>query len=492
MNINTDTYKVARLARDHRFDGVFYTGVLTTGIFCRPICPAPAPKEQNVKYFKSAAEAASFGLRPCKRCRPELVSDMRNWHISEQLVQSAMQMINAGFLDEQTVEQLAQKLGITSRHLTRLFNQQLGASPIQINLSRKLLLARRLLLETALPVTDIALSTGFASVRRFNDAFKKFYQYSPSEVRAKSTIKQQKNTQSLTLTLCYKPPFDWLNLFRFYQQRQIAGVEQVTDTSYQRNIQFDDSVGTICVTANSEKHQLLLELCNIEPKYITKVIANVRRQFDLDTDLKIIQDNFNTCPLLSSVINKNSGLRLPGSYDVFETAIRAIIGQQISVAACTTIMARVAERAMHHFKFALPVFPTAKQMLEISLDNIGLTQARIDTIKRLALAVANKQINLAPYQNSEQVIDSLLALKGIGPWTANYIAFRGMALPDNFPAADLGLRKALKSQFTEQQMAKDGLPKVALVEKYALRWQPYRSYAAILLWNSLLLDEKDR
>lgn len=470
------SYKTARLARDHRFDGVFYTGVLTTGIFCRPVCPAPAPKEDNVRYFRSAAEASLYGLRPCKRCRPELAADISHWHISEHLLHVAQRLINEGFLQNHSIQELAERLGVTDRHLRRLFKEQVGASPIQIDLVRRLLLARRLILESSLSLTDIALSSGFNSVRRFNDAFKKFYQYPPSAIKQRRTTAQQ----PLTLTLNYRPPYHWGAMMAFLQPRVIAGVESVVDGSYERTICIGDEYGSYRLTPGKQ-NTVELSIAGISPSALPEIIGRVRRQFDLNCDLQTIHDHLSETPYLRAVIEKTKGLRLPGSWDPFETLIRAIVGQQISVAACTTILGRIAARFSQELE--TPRFPKPTELASMDLSGIGLTQTRIETIHRVSGAVTDGTIGFNIDLSAQEFVERLLTIKGVGPWTANYAAFRGMGFSDNFPAADLGLRKAMQPLIAEK--AADGLPKVSAVEAFAERWQPYRSYAAILLWQSL-------
>ena len=471
-------YKTARLARDHRFDGVFYTGVLTTGIFCRPVCPAPAPKETNVRYFRSAAEASLSGLRPCKRCRPELAADISHWHISEHLLHVAHRMINEGFLQTHSINDLADKLGVSDRHLRRMFNQQLGASPIQIDLVRRLLLARRLLLESSLSITEIVHCSGFKSVRRFNDAFKKFYQYPPS------AIKQSPGTDSdlLTLTLSYRPPYDWPAMLGFLQARAIAGIEQVTDDYYQRTIVIDQEQGSYRLTPVSG-NKVELSIKGISPAALPEIIARVRRQFDLNTDIQSIHEFLATTPLLAEIIGQSPGLRLPSSWDPFETLVRAVVGQQISVVACTTILGRIVARHTEQHGFTNPRFPDPYELSELNLNEIGLTKTRAETLTRVSRAIVAGEVGFSVDQPADDFIEQLTAIKGIGPWTANYTAFRGMGFTDNFPAADLGLRKAMRPLITE--LASDGLPNIKRVEEYARTWRPYRSYAAILLWHSL-------
>lgn len=471
-------YKTARLARDHRFDGVFYTGVLTTGIFCRPVCPAPAPKEDNVRYFRSAAEASLFGLRPCKRCRPELAADISHWHISEHLLHVAHRLINEGYLQTHSINDLADKLGVSDRHLRRMFNEQLGASPIQIDLVRRLLLARRLLLESSLPITDIVHCSGFNSVRRFNDAFKKFYQYPPS------AIKQSTNTATdvLTLTLSYRPPYDWKAMLGFLSARMIAGIEQVSEYYYQRRIVIANEQGCFRITPISG-NKVELSIKGISPSALPEIIARVRRQFDLNTDLHSIHEFLANTPLLGNIIAQTPGLRLPSSWDPFETLVRAVVGQQISVVACTTILGRIVDRHCQQHELDTPRFPNPAEVSELELEGLGLTKTRAATLTRVAKAIDSGEVCFSLDQPADELIQQLTSIKGIGPWTANYTAFRGMGFTDNFPAADLGLRKAMRTLITET--ASDGLPKINRVEDYAKCWQPYRSYAAVLLWHSL-------
>ena len=481
--MNTSQYQTARKSRDSRYDGVFFVGVNSTGIFCRPICPAPLPKEKNVSYFRSAAEAVEAGLRPCKRCRPELALDMAHWHISEQLLRVAVQRIHSGYLDHHSLDELAADLGITSRHLRRLFTDSLGASPLKIDLARRLLMARRLLLETPMKVTDIALTSGFNSVRRFNDAFRRFYQYPPRELR--KATETSDTSKELTLTLSYRPPLDWRALLGFYRERAMSPLEEIHGDTYLRSFRTSSGYSYYRLSPIKGKHQLRLELGNCQTVLLPELITRVRRQFDLDSDILTIHEHLSNCPILKPVIERHPGLRLPGSFEPFETAVRAVIGQQISVRGCTTILNRVIARTQQHFNHPESGFPTPLELLELPLDNIGMTQSRIDTLRRLSKAIIDGQLSFSDSIHPEQLNEQLLRIKGIGPWTADYIAFRGMGFIDCMPFGDLGIRKALKTLRTDAEIMTDKLPSEAAIKNYSELWQPFRGYAALLLWQSL-------
>lgn len=461
----------ARLARDARFDGRFFTGVLSTGIYCRPICPARAPHEHNVQYFRVAAAAEQHGLRPCLRCRPELAPSPGGELPA--LVGQVLARIERGELADNTFAALATEAGITERTLRRQFEQHLGASPKQVEQTRRLLLAKRLLTETRLPITDVAFAAGFASIRRFNDAWQHAYGLAPSALRKRDGIPQEgaatvATEASLTLQLTYRPPHDVTAMLAFYRLRAIPGLERVDEHGYERRHRVGDREGWIRIEPG-EGHQLRLTLRDLPPSALPDLLYRVRRMWDLDADMARIGERLGQDPLLAQIEGRWPGVRLPGGWDEYEVMLRAIVGQQVSVKGAITIMGRLVARTQAQFGVA--ALPTPAQLCALNLDGIGMPGSRIRTLQGIAAALASGVISLATASDEQ-----LLALPGIGPWTIAYWRLRTGQDPDAFPASDLVLQKAL-----------GGGVKLPVKEVLARseRWQPWRAYAASWLWHAM-------
>lgn len=465
----------ARLSRDIRFDGKFFTAVLTTGIFCRPICPARPPKAENVRYYLSAQQAQLAGYKPCKRCFPE--------QAAEKSVPLKLKKIIQNFdYQHDSVKSIATRYQLSARQVQRLFQQYYGISPSEFFQQQRLLLARKLLLTTQLPISDICFASGFNSVRRFNKAIKTRYLTSPKELRKNKTI--NKPCDQVEIILAYRPPFDWSLMLSFFRYRQIPSIEKITDDEYQRNIRFgenDKCEGWIKVKHHATKSALILTTSLSDYRHLNWVITRVRRMFDLDADMMLIHKRLSNHAVLSDVISKYPGLRLPGCWDVFEFSIRAILGQQISVKAATTYAGRIAEKYGEIPNIKLPElalnFPDIEQLKNASFEGLGLTNARIATLKTWLNFYQTEHQLLSDYQSIEQLQTTLCQLKGIGPWTVNYIAMRGLSDPDAFPSADLGIIKALTID--------DNKPNNKAILALAEHWRPWRAYAAIYLWHSL-------
>jgi AraC family transcriptional regulator, regulatory protein of adaptative response / DNA-3-methyladenine glycosylase II len=474
----------ARLARDPRFDGLFFTGVLSTGIFCRPICPAPQPKARNVVYFPSAAAATGAGLRPCLRCRPESAPGTPAWNGTSATVARAMALIRQGALDAAGIESLAGRLGVGARHLRRLFAQHLGASPIAMANTQRVLFAKKLLGETPWPVTEIALSAGFGSIRRFNAAFRAIYGQSPSAFRRDVAGRHPAQPAWFqgSLTLPYRPPYQWARMLAFYNARAIAGVETVTADGYRRTVRCQGGMGTIQVAHAPTGHALVLTMALPDSSDLMPLVERVRRMFDLDANVAAVNQVLMADRLLAPLIQRLDGLRPPGAWDPFETAVRAVVGQQISVKAARTILGRIAALAGPAIGPADPLglthcFPTAEELLGADLARVGMSARRRQTLQGLAQAVADGTIDLGLHTDLEDFVQRLTRLPGIGPWTAQYIALRALGEPDAFPAGDLGLAQAL---------ARNGQrPTQRQILARAEAWRPWRAYAATYLWSSL-------
>jgi len=469
-----DVYERARLARDARFDGVFFTAVRSTGIYCRPMCPAPAPKPANVTYYPSAAAASAAGYRPCLRCRPEL-SPQAQQHLSEETVQRALALIGEGVLQEHTVQALADEVGLGARQLQRQFLQRLGATPAQVHATRRLLLAKQLLTETALPITQVALAAGFNSLRRFNAAFLEGCGMPPSALRRQ---REEVPGGELTLRLGYRPPLDFEAMLAFLRKRAIPGIEHIGAHGYRRVIGPPDASTLIEVTASAQRPELLLRIGQTDPRHIPDIVRRVRRLFDLDADLRAVHATLAREPLLAKAIERRPGLRVPGGWDGFETAVRAILGQQVSVAGATTLAARLVERhgaARDGMPPGLDrVFPTPRQLFDAPLETLGLPRSRAATLRALAAACLDGRLHFGAGQRLDAFVERCTALPGIGRWTAHYIAMRALTLPDAFPAGDLILQQVLGApdRLSERQ-----------TEARSQAWRPWRSYAVLQLWH---------
>ncbi|TQV68173.1 DNA-3-methyladenine glycosylase 2 family protein [Exilibacterium tricleocarpae] len=475
-------YERARLSRDPRFDGRFFTGVLSTGIYCRPICPAPAPKARNVVYFHSAAAAAAAGLRPCLRCRPEVAPDSAAWSGTEACVRRALKLIRAGALNDNSTEALAQRLGITDRHLRRLFARHLGAAPKVVATTQRLAFARQLLRETRLPIGELALAAGFKSVRQFNTGFRRAFEMTPGDYRrAQAGPRAQ---AGLRLLLHYRPPYAWRQLLDFFTTRAIPGVESVDDDSYRRVIRVGTSLGTIAVSQVPGKHCLQLAIEGIDSALLTQVVNRVRLLFDLDASPAAVAEVLAQDPLLAETVAAVPGLRLPGAWEPFELVVRAVLGQQVSVKAARTFAARIVERCGQPLAADAAsdvglthAFPTPSQLAQADLNGLGITGRRIRTLQQIGAAMAAGDLQLERGMDLATCLAQLQALPGIGPWTAHYIAMRGLSEPDAFPEGDLGLLKAL--QRVEPQAG------VRELSQRAEAWRPWRAYAVMYLWQTL-------
>jgi len=469
----------ARISRDRRFDGKFFIAVKTTGIYCRPVCPAPSPKQANIRYFSTAAAAAEAGFRPCLRCRPEAAPGTPAWLGTSAVVRRALRLIHDGALDEMSVDALAMKIGIGARHLHRLFTQHVGASPIAVAQTRRLHFAKRLLDETALPITQIALAAGFGSLRRFNDTFRKTYQRAPRELRKlRRGSSAAGAADEVRLRLAYRPPYDWNHVRDFLATRAIPGVERADADGYARTVATNSGPVCVHVLPLQSLHALELRVRGAAASELFQLSATARRVFDLAADPARIRRTFRTDPLLSTLMKMRPGLRIPGAWDPFECAVRAVLGQQVSVAAARTLAARLVLRAGEPLPVAhaglTHLFPSPAALASANLDGLGITGTRVRAINALANAVAGGQLDFAA--GWEKVTDALAALPGFGVWTAQYIALRALGEPDAFPTGDLVLRR----------MAGDGRGPLTTkeLEARAESWRPWRGYAVMHLWRA--------
>lgn len=484
MKLDDDRCYEALKSRDARFDGLFYVGVRTTGIYCRPVCPARRPLRKNVDFFRHPAEAEATGLRPCLKCRPETAPGTPAWQGTATTVSRALRLISEGLQDDLSVEDLAAQLGVTDRHLRRLFNEHLGATPVAVAQLYRVQLAKRLVSDTSLPFTEVAFASGFNSLRRFNAAFKNTYGRAPRDLRRESAAsKRSRGDETFTVHLSYRPPFDIDAQLAYLTGRAIPGVEVVSEGQYRRVVQFGDAVGTICVEDGTRENQLRLHVDVELAGYLPQIVERIRRLFDLYAEPDAIRDALNTDPTLRKLLKRRPGQRVPGAWCPFELTMRAILGQQISVKGATTLSGRLVEKYGEKLKSEshpglTHAFPTPERLSRVKLNSVGVPLARAEALRGVARAFAQGELNLGPGTDPEVAYEKLVSLKGIGPWTAQYVLMRGLGDPDAFPIDDLGIINALDALEGARYKGKK------LLER-AEAWRPWRGYATLHLWASL-------
>ena len=472
-------------SHDARFDGRFFVGVSSTGIYCRPICRVKLPKEENCTFFGSAASAEAAGYRPCRRCRPELAPGLAPTDSTSRIARKAAMAIEESCLADLCISDLARMLGITDRHLRRAFSAEYGVSPLQYLQTRRLLLAKGLLADTSLPVTQVALAAGFGSIRSFNDLFKKHYRSTPGQFRSTGKNILDHN-ETITLSLGYRPPYAWEELIRFLSDRAIPGVECVEDGIYRRTVALRSGgnicFGWVCVGNMPGKNSLSVTVaCTLLP-VLSKVLARIRCLFDVNCSPSAVYDKLRIMNELVPDICV-PGLRLPGCFDPFEISVRAVLGQQVTVKAARTLAMRFAEtfgvKVTTPFDRLNRTFPAPDAIcaleapVEDHLGPLGITRVRARSIRALAEAIVTGSISVSPGADPELEMDKLLRLPGFGPWTVQYIGMRAFGWPDAFPHTDYGVKKAL-CEMTPTEIL-----------ELSQAWRPWRSYATISLWNSL-------
>ncbi|HLI65326.1 MAG TPA: AlkA N-terminal domain-containing protein [Caulobacteraceae bacterium] len=481
MDLDHDACYRAIQTRDARFDGRLFTGVKTTGIYCRPVCPARTPKRENVNFYPTAAAAQEAGFRPCLRCRPETSPDLGAWRGSSNTVSRALRLIEAGALDAADVDALAGRLGVGERQLRRLFKVHLGASPIAVAQTRRVLLAKQLIHETLLPMVQVAMAAGFGSVRRFNETFQQLYDRPPRALR-RSSAPDEPTAGAVTLKLAYRAPYDWQAMLAFLAARAIPGVEVVRDGVYARAIELDGVRGALRVAPAVGESRLAVAINFPRLDLLPAIIARLRRVFDLAADPLTIGAHLAEDPELAPLVAARPGLRVPGAWDGFEMAVRAVLGQQITVSAAIALAGRVAREyggpipePLPGFESIAHAFPSAERLAGVDLSGLPMPRARSKALEALAAAAAADPDLFGPRGDLETAITRLTALPGIGEWTAQYIAMRQLREPDAFPAADIGLMRAMASA--------DGVrPDARALLARAERWRPWRAYAAQHLW----------
>ncbi len=477
-----DCYQ-ALSARDARFDGRFFVAVKSTGIYCRPICPARTPKERSCLFVETAAAAEQAGFRPCLRCRPELAPSSPAVSLEEALYAA----IRARALEGDSVDELALRAGFSARQLRRLMVKAFGVSPVEIMQTERLLFAKKLLQETSLPTAQVALSAGFGSIRRFNALFQSRYALSPTVLRREGgTGTDLGKVDTLRLRLAYRPPFAWRELLEYLTRRAVPGVEFVDAerSLYARTVAFGEHRGWVQVEPGAGPW-LEVTLPAALAGVSWPILTRLRAQFDLDANPAAIDAHLRADPLLAPSVELHPGLRTPGAWDTFELAVRAVLGQQISVAGASTLAARLAAKFGELIETPFPYLSRLSPMADTlgaaeveEIAGIGLPRARAATLRDLGLAAGRGELAFGPVASVEEVVSTMSKIRGIGEWTAQYVAMRALRFPDAFPASDLGVRKALVPVGAT-------LPSEREVLARAAAWRPWRAYATLHLWQTL-------
>lgn len=462
-----DVFYNAMLARDPRFDGKFFVGVKTTGIYCRPVCPAK-PKRENVEFFSNHLAAEKAGYRPCLRCRPESAPQSPAWIGKSALVKRALRMIDKIETLEFNEDDFANLFGVSARHLRRLFIEEVGKTPKQLSFENRLNLARKLISETSLPITEVAFAAGFNSIRRFNDAFKERFKKSPSEIRRKPA----KHETTLTIRLSYRPPFDFKGLLHFYRSHAVGRLEWFEESVMHRIVEVDGKVGQITLSDLPEESCVKLEIDFPDTTALHTIISRVRSLLDLDSDPVIIANTLETDKDMKALLKKHPGIRLPSGWDPYEVAVAAILGQVVSVERGRALVNDLIELVGSDSGIVrddkpVHLFPTPAQVLKVNLKSLKTTTRRKQTLVALSTALVKGELSLEPTQDVESFVEKILKIPGIGPWTASYMALKVLRHTDAFPATDLIIARAIAEH-----------PKTAFES-----FSPWRGYVAALLWR---------
>jgi AraC family transcriptional regulator of adaptative response / DNA-3-methyladenine glycosylase II len=474
----------ALTAHDVRFDGIFFVGVTSTGIYCRPICPAKTPKEINCRFFNSAQEAEQAHFRPCLRCRPELAPGNAPVDDSQRIAHTILQRLEEGTIENDAgLEAIARQFDLSSRQIRRIIQKELGVSPIQLMLTRRLLLAKQLLTETRLPITQIAFASGFSSLRRFNDAFNSRYRLAPTRLRKQAAEDpgHANGAETSTLQLAYRPPYDWAGVLAFLKARELKGIEWVGEDFYARTVQLADCKGWIKVIQANKKNALLLEFTHSLIPVLPALLGRMRDLFDLNARPDIISKQLSKDRRLAALVKRTPGMRVPGAFNGFELGLRAIIGQQVTVKSATTIACRLVEAFGERIATPHPelnrLSPTAARIARAAVGEIaglGIVSARSKSLIALAQAQVSGSILLdrRGHHSPDDIIERLAQLPGIGQWTANYIAMRALRWPDAFLKEDIAVRNNLGGVSARQ------------AAEMSQAWRPWRSYAVLHIWKN--------
>ena len=488
-SLTTNACYQAMKAHDARFDGRFFVGVSSTHIYCRPICRVRMPLQKNCGFYPSAAAAEAAGFRPCLKCRPELAPGFAATEAGAKLARAAARMIEDGVANDVDLAHVAERVGVTDRHLRRIFSEEFGVSPVQYAQTHRLLLAKRLLTDTALPVADIAFASGFSSVRRMNALFAERYRFSPTRLRKEGRDGEAVHAKagaldSLTFVLPYRPPYDWQRVLAFFEMRAVPGVETIADGIYRRVICVDGAKSEVAMTGWLEvshlpkRNALQLRFTSALAQATQSVLSRTKQVFDVAADPQEISI------ALGQLAEGANGLRLPGAFDGFELALRAILGQQVTVKAARTLATRFVdafgEAIVTPFSDLKRTFPTPARVARLTRDDIGrlgIVGQRAEAMIAVAQAVTSGKLILSGGAEPSQTIDALREIKGIGPWTAHYIAMRALAWPDAWPPQDVALLSAMNLTNTAKGQRE--------ADVIAEAWRPWRSYAVLHTWRKL-------
>jgi AraC family transcriptional regulator of adaptative response / DNA-3-methyladenine glycosylase II len=479
--IGTDFERCYRAvqSRDARFDGWFFTAVTSTGIYCRPSCPAMTPKAVNVRFYPTAAAAQAAGFRACRRCRPDATPGSPEWNVRADLVGRAMRLIADGVVDTGGVAELARRLGYSERHLNRQLTAEVGAGPIALARAQRAQSARVLIETTELPFARVAFAAGFSSIRQFNDTIRQIFATTPSDMRSARKGRDLAPPGVIVLRLPCRAPFDGDAVVEFLAARAVPGIEEVVGTTYRRTLRLAHGAAVAELTPQPDHVRAVLRLDDLRD--LTTAVQRCRRVFDLDADPLAVAEQLGADRILGRLVAKTPGLRLPGTVDGFELATRAVLGQQVSLAAARTLAARLV--ASHGAPLATPdgglthLFPQAEAIVSSPPEALGTPGARRAVLTALAAAVSDGEVVVDAGADRAATTAGLLDIRGVGPWTASYIAMRGLGDPDVFLPTDLGVRNALE-RMDLPTSAKD-------VAELAECWRPWRSYAVMHLWRSL-------
>jgi AraC family transcriptional regulator, regulatory protein of adaptative response / DNA-3-methyladenine glycosylase II len=468
--------------RDARFDGFLFVGVSSTGVYCRPICPARTPKFEYCRFYGSAAAAQEAGFRPCLRCRPEIAPELASWRGTSNTVSRALALIAEGALDGagNSVEKLAERLGVGGRQLRRLFVQHLGASPVSVAQTRRVLFAKQLIHDTDMSMAGIAAAAGFGSLRRFNETFLDLFHRPPRTLRRRKVTEEQES--DVVLRLRYRPPYDWENMLIFLQARAIPGLEIVEDNRYLRTVEIEGEVGSIAVAHLPRTQSLEVSILFPNVRALPAIVARLRRLFDLGADIETIEQHLALDPALAGLVALRPGLRAPGGWDGFEVAVRAVLGQQISVAAARQLAGRLVElhgrsvpKPFRNHRLLSRAFPNPSRLASASSIGLAMPAARLAALTEVARAAVADPSLFHPLGGLTETVARLKAIRGIGEWSAQYIALRAVRESDAFPATDLGLLRGAAS------ISGAAVSPAGLLGR-AEGWRPWRAYAAQHLW----------
>ncbi|MGE3841544.1 MAG: AlkA N-terminal domain-containing protein [Vicinamibacterales bacterium] len=481
MDLTPQACYRALSTRDARFDGRIFVGVRSTGVYCRPICPARTPRREHVMFFPTAASAQEAGFRPCLRCRPEAAPDLAAWRGTSNTVSRALTLIELGGLDEGDVDALASRVGVGERQLRRLFREHLGASPVAVAQTRRVLLAKQLIHETRMPMSEVALASGFGSIRRFNETFQRLFHRPPMALR-RVRAGARPSSGEVVLKLRYRKPYDWPAILSFLEARAIPGVERVESGVYSRTIGLEDEQGTVSV---GQGRGDALHVTVRFPKLaaLPRIIARLRRVFDLSAEPEAIRAHLSEDPLLARLVEQRPGLRVPGAWDGFELAVRAVLGQQVTLAAARSLAAGLIVRCGEPLEGAQAgtglthVFPTPRALVSLGPGALPMPAARTATLVALAHTMMQRPGLFQVGRSVNEVVADLRAIKGLGAWSAQYIALREMREPDAFPSGDVALQRAASALMGRPVNA-------SALTVLAERWRPWRAYAAQHLWQA--------